>query len=379
MRQFAKLLLFSAALTVAVPAIADTSVRSLKVHGHTADGKEVPDVEMPFVQLPNALIAQKINDRLFLGQFGTMAPKQAGATLEAKDLVLDGMASQHFTVSRQDARVLTIVFENEGCGAYCENYSVVYSFDLKTGRSVGASELVTPFGRNELARRMGREVTRRYREQLASLRAELAQAKRKQDAAGTQVDVDDLNERIELNTRCLSEAMHTDRTPGVPALVDLNSLTFELASQALMLTSERCSNHAMRALDDVGNITLAVPYPTLRGWLAPYGLALLFGEGTAEPPDAIFYQVLKGRIGDKSAITMLLTKSSDNSIRGTYLYDRYRKPIGLTGRMSGDTIELEERVNDSPEPRGRFTLTLAGRRLKGRWTGTNTFDVELAP
>lgn len=378
MNQFAKLLLFLAALTLAAPAIADTSIRSLKVQGHTADGKEVSDVEMPFVQLANALIAKKINDRLFLGQLGIMAPKKPGATLDAKDLVIDGMASQHFSVSRQDARVLTIVFENEGCGAYCENYSMVYSFDLKTGRRVGANELITPSGRNELARRMGREGTRRYRDQLASLRTELAQAKRKQGAAGTQ-DLDDLNERIELNTRCLGEGTHTDRTPGVPALVDLNSLTFELASQALKLTSERCSNHAMRALDDVGNITLAVPYPALRGWLTPYGLALLFGEGAVEPPDAIFDQVLKGRIGDKSAITMLLTKASDNSIGGTYLYDRYRKPIGLTGRMSGNTIELEERVNDSPEPSGRFTLTLTGQRLKGRWTGTKTFDVELAP
>ncbi|MBC7608686.1 MAG: hypothetical protein H7228_03775 [Polaromonas sp.] len=209
-----------------------------------------------------AKIARKINDRLSF-------------------IDSQGNESQQFTVSRHDDRILTIAFDNEGCGAYCENYSTWYNFDQKDGSLLTAANLFTPKGMRALATRLRQEQISRYRKQLTELAKSLKAAQTKPTGRAaktsqTKVDViSDLEARIALNEDCLDKQIARTKEPAsrqVPTVFDYPGyIPFELAEKAFKLNAARCSNHASHALDDVYDVVLSLPYPELAPWLTAYG------------------------------------------------------------------------------------------------------------
>ena len=334
-------------------------------------------IKMPWIVASDKRVAAKINDRLFIGQFGVLAPKTTRKHFTAEDgVVVEGLASQDFSISRNDDRVLTVAFENEGCGAYCEGYRVFYSFDVRTGDTLYAEDLFTEVGLRSLQGQIHRARLSAYRKLLVSLRNELKIAQ-KQRQANSQDLRNDLQERIELNSRCAGEGIHTDRTPRAADIsIGFGYDNLELAATEFHLTRGRCSNHAMRALDDVGDFTLTLSYAALRPHLTDYGKTLLLKEGSAQPPVGIYGQILRGNIGG-SEVTMLINKGSDNSVAGHYFYNKYSKPIELSGRVIGDQLELTETVAESSEEKPAMRLTISGNRLTGTRQGKKELNVNL--
>ena len=148
----------------------------------------------------------------------------------------------------------------------------------------------------------------------------------------------------------------------------------------------------MRALDDVGDVTMSLPYPALAPWLTAYGKAVLLNDGNAPPAERVFGKVLHGTMASNTAtttaITMLLEKGNSNAISGSYFYDRIRTPIALNGSQTGQTLELTETVEaieakpGQPEKTATFSLRKTGNDLKGQWASpapNKTLDVRLAP
>lgn len=326
--------------------------------------------------------------------------KKINARLSFIDI--QGTESLQFTVSRQDERLLTIAFDGEGCGAYCENYSAWYSFDLQDGSRLTAANLFTPKGMRALAARLRQTQINSYRQQLATLAKErkAAPVKRAVPAGKAsqpaQEDTIDLEDRVALNQGCLDDqlsrakeaAKETDNPAGQqsPTLFDYNDyIPFEISAKAFKLTAGRCSNHAMRALDDVGDVTLSLPYSALAPWLTAYGKAVLLHEGNAPPAERVFGQVLLGTLGGNTAITMLLEKDNTSGISGSYFYDRIRTPIALGGTQTGQTLQLTEVIEvkpGQPEKTATFGLNRTGNELRGQWASqasNKTFDVHLAP
>lgn len=256
------------------------TVLSLKHHGPSPRGVNqlAGDINMPFVQAADKVLAAKINDQLFLAQFGMLAPPSGASQFTAPDdTSLSGIASLDFSVSRNDERILTIVLGIEGCGAYCESYQTVFSFDVKTGRQILIKDMISATGMQELLRRAKAGQVAAWRRLLASLRDDLKAARKKHM---TGYALEDLKNRIEFNSRCLGDGGHTDRTPGqVESVISFDYLKTELAADGFKVTLERCSNHAQRALDDVADFTLTVSYAELKPLLTRYGKAVLSGEG----------------------------------------------------------------------------------------------------
>lgn len=62
---------------------------------------------------------------------------------------------------------------------------------------------------------------------------------------------------------------------------------------------------------------------------------------------------------------------ADGSFAGCYFYDKFRKPIPLSGRSQGSQWELSEQLPD-PNHRATFTLTEKAGRLVGTWAGNGT-------
>ncbi len=376
MRILLVVLFFYAGLAQCAPPL---SISTLEFKGKTEGLDEVRpgQIKMPWIVARDKNVATKINDRLFIGQFGVLSPKLTRKYFSAEDgIAIAGLASQDFSISRNDDRVLTVAFENEGCGAYCENYRVFYSFDVKTGDALAAEELFTSAGFINLRKQLHHGRQSAYRKAVASLRNELKSAQ-KQRQASSRESLNDLQERIELNRSCSGEGVHTDRTPRAPEIVaGFGYDKFELAATEFRLTRERCSNHGMRALDEVGDYTLTLSYAALRPHLTSYGKALLLNEGSAQTQVGVYGQILRGNIGDQR-ITMLLAKHADNSVTGTYFYDKYRRPIEVNGKENGDQLELTETVAESSEDRPAMRLVITSNRLTGIWNRKNELNVNL--
>ncbi|MFY1832172.1 hypothetical protein ACN47A_40100 [Myxococcus fulvus] len=328
----------------------------------------VGDIQMSLVTHEKPEVAANINDGLFIGRFKALTPTKVEARLPADGLDLSGIAEQGFSVTRNDGRLLTIRFDVEGCGAYCETYSVAYSFDTRTGRQLNPRELFTPAGVRALVLRMHKEKLRLYREQVSLHERELKTSSKQESASDTAEDGED---RLALNRECLeSEEAKADEERARSTFHE----RWEFNGTEARMTAGRCSNHASRALDDVDNVSLALPYASLRPHLTAYGKRVLLGEGQGVSGD-VFGQVLRGRIG-KLPIVMMLERNRDDSVSGVYFYEKHRKPIEVGGRVAGGKLELQE-TDAEGNPTASLRLEVGKNLLRGEWVGKQTLRMEL--
>ncbi|MBV6325060.1 hypothetical protein [Duganella violaceipulchra] len=377
MRRASMLLLLGCAglAQAAAPAL----VRSLAVQGKSTDGKPVPagDIVMPLVQAGDPALSAKINDKLFLAQFGVLSPKTPGKSVGAADgIALDGVSTQSYAVGRNDGRILTIAFNSEFCGAYCETSRQYYSFDMGSGRSVQAEDIFTVAGMRELARQMRKQRLAAYRNEAAQRKAAL-DALRKEKKASKD-DLDDLEQRVALNSECASKESQLAKQSDADLLAAFRTYQLEAAAQKYNIYSERCSSHAEQALDDVGTVKLALSYAELSPQLNDYGKALLTGTGAVPPAGGYFGQVLHGRLGTM-AVTMTLKKDGDGGVEGTYFYDKFRQPIALDGTERDGKLVLNERSGDKVSATLQLGWSEAAHALQGSWTGKKELAVSLAP
>ncbi|WP_342375393.1 hypothetical protein NVS55_29425 [Myxococcus stipitatus] len=326
-------------------------------------------IRMPFITHRNPELAARINDSLFISRFKARAPAKAEPQLSAPEYDLAGLARQTFAVTRNDARLLTIRFDAENCGAYCEPYSVAYSFDVKTGRLLRSQELFTPAGVRALTRRMHQEKKRRYRAQIAQAEKTLKAARKKKADDET---LTDLAERVDVNRACLTQLEEFEDEM-------LRGSSFhgrwEFKSGNAVWTDGRCTNHAWGGLDDVGNVSLSLPYAALRPHLTAYGKRMLLGEGQASSSD-VFGQVLHGFIGE-SPIVSVLEKEDDGSVSGMYFDKNHLKPLLLNGQVTGGKLEMEEQ-DAGGNPTANVRLEIGDNHLRGDWVGNTPLPMKLS-
>lgn len=350
-----------ASLAVAAP----LQVRSLTMKAPSeglpasASGWADGSVKMPFISSDPVTVGARITALLFVSHMGMAPPTRPGDSFAPQpDQLPEGTASQEFEVTRNDARVLTIAFDIEGCGAYCESYRQLYSFDARNGRLLALEELLTPGSLSAVAEQVGRDRAQRYAAQLQGLKRDLAAAQKSHAAVDV---IDDLQLRIDLNQECL------EREQGRPRdAASLRFARFSLPSNGLVLHTERCSNHATRALDDVGDVDTSLSAADLTKWLTPYGKALVLGQGDAPPPASVFGQLLRGKVGSAAVTLQLDLVNSDDSLSGRYFYERYARVIPLQGKRSGNTLTLTEEADGK---KAELTLTVRGDSITGHWQG----------
>lgn len=376
-------LIASSLLLTAAPARAgaDLSVIELEFHGKIPGmNQPKPDeIVAPFVVAPDARLAENINDQLYIDLFQAPAPARPGKFLsEADGIVITGLAHLNFAVARNDDHILALAYDGEACGAYCEGYQDYVNFDLGSGRKIALDDLITQRGQRTIMRKM-RELQRdMYRDSVAALTKQFNEEQGKPDALdlGTQ-------DRLTLNKDCLNQALDAltalDKTKEPVKLGDYH---FSLAAEQFTIPLGRCSNHAMRALDDVGDIDFVLSYADLKPHLTSYGKYLLFNE--AAPPAQItpYGQMLHGQMDGKTPIAMLLYKGALNAVSGVYYYEKYRKLITLNGREQSGFIELNESMPEvigQRQEQATMHLNINGNRLSGKWIGKSLHQVDLAP
>ena len=275
----------------------DDDSSEASIHANWAKGSVV----MPYLTSGRPGVAARIKDELYMALIGIPAPKAPGATVEltikADDSQLTGTSSLEFEEGRNDGHIFSVAVNSEGCGAYCENYTSHFHFDAANGRAFAPADILTPAGQASVVKSMDREAVRQYQDMLKTLRADLArQLKTKKPDQPD--DSDDTKARIELNEQCLHDALEHQRNPSRNFAEEFGYLAMAIPDdEGVRFTHERCSNHASRALDDVGDLSMTMSNQQLRGLLTGYGKFLFFGgerPGQLLTPYGIF---LHGKIG----------------------------------------------------------------------------------
>ena len=326
---------------------------------------------MPFVQSDNVNLAQRINNLIYLAVLDLPAPVtlQNGLNEHKSEDGVHPLSDIAFEVGRNDERILALSVSAEGCGAYCENFTTQFNFELFSGRQLVASDLFTPAGSARLIKQLQDARVSRVSAEIARLRRDVKAAGQKAASTGKanaapKEEDGDLTNAIEMYERCVA----TFVDPAMAKYLSIDSDGLKIGADAITFTRGRCSNHAMRALDDLHDFNNTLSLTELTPYLNEYGKSLLLGDGKVMPSGGPFSQVLNGKVGQSSITLRLGARNSDNSVSATYYYNRFRKPIPLFGKVAGNVLTLEEN-NPSGTATATIRATISGGSLKGNWIG----------
>lgn len=324
--------------------------------------------KLPYVQAADAKVAARINNTVFLDTIDMAAPlKLADGIREKKKAEgVEPISDINYQVVRNDDRLLVLALDYEGCGAYCEHRNSSFNFDAATGRSLLLSDLVTAAGRDKLDRQLQALRIARVNTEIGKLRAGLKAAEKNGAAKVNEnsPEPEDAEAAIEMYQGCIKQM----KDPEMVKYRTIDGESFRIGKDAITFYYGRCSNHAMQALDEVGEFANALTIKELASQLTPYGRALLLGEGKAPAPAVPHDQILSGKVGTAPITLRLGKRSADGSIGGSYFYDKYRTPISFFGKLKGNEIEVEETSGDN-KVAPKIRATLSGEILKGLWIG----------
>lgn len=341
---------------------------------------------LPYVVSGNPRRDARINHSIFLGMAGQPAPAKYTDPVKMPEEQEGPTPASgiEYSITRSDARVLAFQFDYEGCGAYCEYYSDQYNFDAVTGRQFTSLDIFTPQGRAALFKLNNARRLDEYRKVIAGLKnLRFAKLKKQRTAtpwpkpktAAEDAEEDSrIIESIDMYQRC----MDSMRAPDYASYYTKEAFPIKIENESITFLFGRCSNHAMHSLDEVGDQAITYTIAELAPHLTPYGKYLLMGGPQVALPVEPYQQFLFGRVG-QAAITFDLSRPGpDGAITGSYFYNKYRKPIRLSGQVNGNTIELTETEStDTPKPLIRATIK--GDKLEGQWIGKQTLDFSVAP
>lgn len=341
---------------------------------------------LPYAESGDAKRDARINHRIFLDMAEQPAPAKYSDGIKApkEQDEPQGSSDFGFSVLRNDDRVLALEVDAEGCGAYCEHYWTRYNFDAATGRMIFASDIFTPAGGATLLKQNLAKRLAEYKRAIAGLNKDAVAHRKKKGIAtpwpqprpdGKQDEEEErISETIDMYEHCI-ESM---RSPDYGKYFTLANTSLKIDGESIAFLYGRCSNHAMRALDDVGDQKLAYKIADLAPHFTAYGKYLLMRGPQAAPRAEPYRQILQGRVGQAAVTMQLSERYSDGSLSGSYFYDKYRKPIALSGKVNGNVAELtESESTDTPKPLIRATIK--GDKLEGKWIGKKTLDFRAAP
>lgn len=173
-----------------------------------------------------------------------------------------GDVSLSFEVVWQNRHLLVIRITGEGCGAYCENWEQYFTYETDSGNAVTPATLMTEEGQEWIAW----DSYQRARRTIVDYLAYLEENRSNDDSSR-------VAEQIDLYRYCLN-ARYNDHGTEEEFRRHLESTgeaawpEFRIVNDTIFLSRERCSNHAMRALDDLWDnvqgyaITELAPYLT---------------------------------------------------------------------------------------------------------------------
>ncbi|KIC63170.1 hypothetical protein [Chryseobacterium taiwanense] len=247
--------------------------------------------------------------------------------------------------------ILSLALDGEASGAYPEGFSIWKNFDLRTGNLINANDLFQPNSVKTVENLIQKSIKKEVNDFLTQLKSEKNPS-------------EEVVDQISIYEDCF-----TDFT--------LDGIEYYFGKDKIRFIAGRCSNHAMRALDELDSHVVEFPYKDMEKYWSPYAKNLLSGS---EKMDRTSFsnKLYKGKIDGKYPITVLIEKVyGDGSFSAKYWYDKNKKLIEWNGKLKGNHISIIENDYYSEETnqwifRALVEAELKGNKIVGTWQDYKT-------
>nr|WP_245169901.1 hypothetical protein [Chryseobacterium sp. PvR013] len=247
--------------------------------------------------------------------------------------------------------ILSIAINGEASGAYPEEFADWKNFDLRTGNYINPEDLFQAESFKTINGLIQKRIQKRVGDFLNQLKSEKNPSEETPD-------------QIALYEDCFTE-------------YTLNGIKIFFEKDKLTFVAGRCSNHAMRALDDLGSHKIEFSYKELDKYWSSYAKNLISGSEKTEIT-SLNNKLYKGKIDGKYSITVLISQVyDDGSFSAKYWYDKNKKLIEWNGKIKGNHISIIENDYYSEETnqwvfKALVEADLQGRKIIGTWQDEKT-------
>jgi len=247
--------------------------------------------------------------------------------------------------------ILSIAIDGEATGAYSEGFSIWKNFDLRTGNIINPKDLFQPNSIKLVENLIQKSIRKEINDFLVSLKSEATPS-------------EEVADQISIYEEC-----YTD--------YKLENIGFYFNKDKIRFIAGRCSNHAMRAVDELGDHVVDVSYKDLDKYWSPFAKNLLSGSEKVDKT-SVDHQLYKGKIDGKYPITVLIDQIyDDGSFSAKYWYDKNKKLIEWSGKLKGNHISVIENDYYSEETsqwivKALVEADLQGNKITGTWQDDKT-------
>jgi hypothetical protein len=227
---------------------------------------------IPYVESANADVASAINKKIY-EEFELTPPEKYSPDIKLDNGSdgLHGHADISYEVSRNDEKILSIQISSEYTGAYTEDGTSHYNFDLSNGKPIKIEDLLTPEGVTAMNKRL-------YALEAARMKKEIAALNRKIKSSSATAGAEDI-EFIESSIFLYESCIEVNKPKTEPdALIRISYSGMKITQTHITFNSDRCSNHAMRALDTIGNFENTFSFKSIKPYLSAYAKNILFAQ-----------------------------------------------------------------------------------------------------
>ena len=320
--------------------------------------------KFPEISYPaNPKISEKINTALQLEYLehlpGVFKKHPFENVCYVPDAGTNHMSFYEWKKLKSPKNVLSISIDGEATGAYPEGFTNYHNFDLETGEPVYLTSLFTKAGQAQLLKKLNQKVKKTIQDFL----------KENNVQTNDKEEQERVSEQQSIYKECLGE-------------VDGNSLKsyeFSPGRDSITFIRYRCSNHANRALDDLGEYYISYSYAQVKPYLSAYGKKALLNENGPRNTTSPKGKMFKGKIAGKYPITAIISDIySDGSLNMRYWYDKVKIPIELSGKFANGHFTLVENDYHSEEAQAWIAKAnieadwVDNKKIIGTWTNTKT-------
>jgi len=238
----------------------------------------------------------------------------------------------------QNSKFIHIEMDTQFCGAYCEGSKTRDTFLADSGQHIKTEVLFTPQGLKEISKINREKVLKKIRDFL-------------KNGSGDR-------EQNRLYEECLEDSF-IGKIHGYS--------NFNITKKfGLTLYSPRCSNHAMMALDDLGEFSNNYSLDQIDSYLSDLGKYLLDNRVKIVKKSNDIEGIYSGKISNKYSIMLFIKYIDNNRVNALYWYEKYKKLVELSGYLKDNRLKLIAQNKDDKDIE-IFIGDLKNRSFSGEW------------
>ncbi|MDM1547482.1 hypothetical protein HX096_06350 [Empedobacter falsenii] len=297
----------------------------------------------PFVTTPSKIISENINQYLSVAYL-------ENADLSTNDpfqFVKKNSTFYGYNHFKNSIPVITLSIDSEFCGSYCEGATEYVNFDQGNGQLITLKDLLEPNkveALNKILNQKVRKEIQQFIQQIPDLK------NLKKD------DIEFYTNQRSIYEECLEYV-------DIYKLYDYG-YKYHFSNDSIYFERGRCSNRAMRALDDLGRFVIGFSKKEIHPYLSTYGNNLYTNQ--PRKMTDISEKIFTGKVGNYP-IKGILDKYS----RETYWYEKTKKLIKIDKQIDDEKFKLNENDNNNKHT-ATFLLKRHENKLIGTWNKVNS-------